>query len=237
MKIGLLPVSILLASMAAAQVSSAPAAPAVSYNSASELNQLVTQLQQTSQGVQLDLASLRIEKWKTDARTKQSTGTDVDSIQRNLKDALPEIMGRLRASPESLPTTFELYRNLDALYDVFISVVESAGAFGGRDEYQTLRNDLNAMEGSRRAFANRMEKLTAAKEGEISDLRVQLQKARAAEQAAPPKKVIVDDAEKPETTAKKKPTHRKPKPHTSSEPQKNEGQQGTPQNPPPNPQP
>lgn len=237
MKICLLSASILLAGMAAAQVSAAPAAPPVSYNSASQLNQLLTQLQQTSQSVQLDLASLRIEKWKTGAATKQSTATDVDSIQRNLKDALPEIMGRLRASPENLGTTFELYRNLDALYDVFTSVVESAGAFGGRDEYQSLRNDLNAMEGSRRALADRMEKLTASKEGEITDLRTQLQKARAAIEAAPPKKVVVDDTREPEKTVKKKSPHHKPKPHASPEEQQKPNQQGTPQNPPPNPQP
>lgn len=234
MKIGLLPISILLGGMAIAQVSPAPP---VSYNSASQLNQLLTQLQQTSQSTQLDLASLRIEKWKTNPTVKQGTATDVDSIQRNLKDALPEIMGRLRDSPENLATTFELYRNLDALYDVFISVVESAGAFGGRDEYQTLRNDLNAMEGCRRAFADRMEKLTAAKEGEMSDLRTQLQKARAAVEAAPPKKVVVDDTQEPEKTVRKKSTHKKPKPHPSTEEQPKENQQSAPQNSPPQPQP
>ena len=31
---------------------------------------------------------------------------------------LPAIIGELRAAPESLVSTFKLYRNLDALYDV-----------------------------------------------------------------------------------------------------------------------
>jgi hypothetical protein len=238
MKIGLLSVTILLAEMATCQVAPAPTAPPVSYNSASELNQLLTTLQQTSQTTQLDLASLSIERWKVDSNTKRNTAADVDSIQRNLQTALPEIMGRLRSSPESLPPTFELYRNLDALYDVFSSVVESAGAFGNRDEYQALRNDLNAMESSRRAFADRMEKLTTTKENEITDLRTQLQKARAVEQATPPKKVVVDDAQEPEKPVKKKPVHKKPKPQTSSPPEQKENQQpSTPQNPQPNPQP
>ena len=236
MKMAFLSVSILLAGTALAQVSPVPASPAVSYTSANELNQLLAQLQQTAQGAQLDLASLRIEKWKTDANTKQNTATDVDSIQRNLKDALPEIMGRLRASPESLPTTFELYRNLDALYDVFTSVVESSGAFGPRDEYQALRNDLGALERSRRSFADRMEKLTASKESEITELRTQLQKARAVQQAEPPKKVVVDDAQESEKTVKKKPVHRKPKPPAA--PQQSQPQGTTPnQQPSPQPQP
>lgn len=237
MKISFLSVSILLVAVAAAQVSPAPATPAVSYNSASALNQLLTQLQQTSQTTQLDLASLSIERWKVDSNTKRNTAADVDSIQRNLQTALPEIMGRLRSSPESLPPTFELYRNLDALYDVFTSVVESAGAFGNRDEYQALRNDLNAMETSRRAFADRMEKLTTAKENEITDLRTQLQKAKAVEQAAPPKKVVVDDAPEPEKPVKKKPVHKRPKPPAPSQPPQGNQQPGTPQSPAPNPQP
>lgn len=236
MKIGLLSVLILLASMANAQVSPAapaPAAPPVSYSSATELNQLLSQLQQTAQAVQLDLASLRIEKWKTDSNTKQGTAADVDSIQRNLQNALPEITGRLRSSPESLPTTFELYRNLDALYDVFTSVVESAGAFGSRDEYQALENDLSAMQKSRRSFADRMEKLAAAKEADIASLRTQLQKAQTVQEATPPKKVVVDDTEEPKTV-KKKSTAKKPKPATSTPAQPATGSQ--PQTPPQNPQ-
>ena len=38
----------------------------------------------------------------------------------------------LKNSPENLALTFKAYRNLDALYDVLNSVVESAGAFAAR---------------------------------------------------------------------------------------------------------
>lgn len=241
MNISFLSLPILLATMAMAQVSpgSQAAAPPVSYNSATELNHLLSQLQQTSQAMQLDLASLRIEKWKTDANTKQSTTNDIDSIQRNLKDALPEIMGRLQSSPEGLPTSFELYRNLDALYDVFTSVVESAGAFGSRNEYQSLQNDLRALETERHAFADRMEKLATAKEGEVANLRSQLQKAQAVQEATPPKKVVVDDTEEPKKPVKKKPSAKKAKPApASTTPTTPENKPpAQPQNPPPNPQP
>ena len=246
MKIRFILACFLLASVAVAQDSQPNAAPStpVSYNSASELNSLLTQLQQTAQSVQLDLASLRIEKWKTDANTKQSTATDVSSIQRNLKEALPEITNRLKNSPESLPTTFELYRNLDALYEVFSSVVESAGAFGTRDEYQTLQTDLGAMQKSRRSFADRMDKLAGSKEAEILNLRTQLQKAQVAQEATPPKKTVIDDtddqAKKPVT--KKKPVAKKPKPSAPNpvqpaQGQSSDGTQAQPaQNPPSNPQ-
>jgi len=214
----LLPV--LLAGVATAQVApsnppSSVAAP-VPYSSVSELNLLLSQLEQTSQAVQLDLAKLRIEKWKTDANTKRGTQADADSIQRNLQNALPEIVAQLRNSPENLTATFKLYRNLDALYDVFASVVESAGAFGSRDEFQSLQNDFNALERSRHAVADRMETLTDTKEGELVKLRMELQTAQAAAAAlppTPPKKVVVDD-----TQPVKKPTNKKSTSKTSKKP-------------------
>jgi DNA repair exonuclease SbcCD ATPase subunit len=174
----------------------------------SELNLLLSQLEQTSQATQLDLAKLRIERWKTDANTKRSTQTDVESIQRNLQNALPEIVTQLRNSAEDLATTFKLYRNLDALYGVLGSVVESAGAFGSRDDFQSLQNDLTALERARHSFADRMDTLASLKEGELARLRAQVQTLQAAQTAAspPPKKVVVDDTEAPKKTVKKKST-------------------------------
>jgi len=194
--------------------SAAPNAP-VSYSSMTELNQLISNLQQASQGAQESLSHLRIEKWKTDSATKRQTEADSQSILRNLQNALPTMLTELKNSPENLALTFKVYRNLDALYDVMSSLTESTGAFGGKDEYQALSNDLGNIESSRRAFAERMDKLANAKEGEIAQLRVDLQTARA---AAPPKKVVVDDTEPSEA---KKPVHKKsttkPKPKSNSQ--------------------
>jgi hypothetical protein len=123
----------------------------------------------------------------------------------------------VRASPENAAATFKLYRNLDALYDVFGPVVESAGAFGSKDEFQSIQNDLNDLERSRRALAERMETLATAKEGELTRLRAQVHDLQAA--AAPPpspaKKVVVDDTEPPKKPPlKKKPVPKPPKPTT-----------------------
>jgi hypothetical protein len=157
-------------SVCLAQAADTQPAPPVAYSSISELNQLVGNLQQTSQQIQDDLSRLRIEKWKTDSATKHQTSSDVESIKRNLQTALPGILSDLKNSPESTPLTFKLYRNLDALYDVTSSVVESTGAFGGRDEFESLNRDLESLEHSRRAFADRVDKIATAKETEIGQL-------------------------------------------------------------------
>jgi len=212
------------ATVAAQQGASATSGtpPPVAYASVSELNGMLAQLQQTAQSMQSDLEKMRIEKWKAGASTKQQTLANVESIQRNLRSALPEVIAQLNNAPEDLGVSFKLYRNLDALYDVFGSVVESAGAFGSKDEFQSLINDMTGLESARHAFGERMQKLTASKEDELTRLRAQI-KALTAAPAAPappptPKKIIVDDTEPPKKALKKKATKPKPPPTTTDAP-------------------
>lgn len=190
----------------------------MSYASVTQLNGLLGQLEATSQKTQSDLVKLRIEHWKAETSYKRQALGNVDSIQRNLQGALPEIIGQLRSAPENLPATFKLYRNLDALYDVLGSVTEGAGAFGSKDDLQSLSNDLSSFEGTRKQLAERIDNLSAAKEAEIARLRTDLKNAQA--EAAPPKKIVVDDNEPAKKPApKKKITTKKPateKPATDS---------------------
>ncbi len=196
-----------------------PPQSAVSYASVSQVNGLLSQLEETSKATQNDLMRLRIEKWKTDGSTKKQTLGNVDAIQRNLQSALPEIIAQLRNSPDDMPATFKLYRNLDALYDVMGGVAESAGAFGPKDDFQSISNDLSGFEGTRKQLAERLANLAAAKEQEIVRLRTDLKTAQAAVPVAAPKKTVVDDnepAKKPAT--KKKPAAKKPPAKTTTPP-------------------
>jgi hypothetical protein len=194
-----------------ASAAPSPQGAAVSYASVTQLNGLLAQLEATSKTTQADLMKLRIDRWKTDGGSKKQALGNVDSIQRNLQNALPGIIGQLRGTPEDMPATFKLYRNLDALYDVLGSVVESTGAFGSKEDMQALSADLNTFEATRRQVAERLENLAASKEQEIVRLRTDLKTAQAAAPAAPPKKIVVDDNEPAKKPAvKKKPVAKKP---------------------------
>jgi hypothetical protein len=216
--------TLLLAAAAVAQ-SGAPASPTrgdaqggqpVSYASMTQLNGLLAQLEENSKSTQADLVKLRIERWKTDGASKKANLANVDSIQRNLQGALPEIISQLRAAPEDMPATFKLYRNLDALYDVVGSVAEGAGAFGSKDDFQSLSNDLTGFENSRKQLAQRMESLSSAKEAEIVRLRADLKTAQAAiPPAPPPKKIVVDDNESVKKPVVKKKTKPATPPNTA----------------------
>lgn len=230
-----------IGSMAMAQSAppSQPAVEPVQPAATGQVNVLLEQVEKTAQDMQADLSRLRIERWKTDANTRRSTQGDVASVQRNLRDALPEIIAQLRSAPDSLPPTFKLYRNLDALYDVFSSVVEAAGAFGSKDDYRSLANDLDELEKSRRSFAERVDTLSNSKEAEITALRVQLHDAQAALAAVPPppKKVVAEEAEQPKPV-KKKSKAAKPPAATASQTSKSKPatSQATPQTGPAQPQ-
>jgi hypothetical protein len=194
-----------------ASAAPSPQGAAVSYASVTQLNGLLGQLEATAKTTQADLLKLRIERWKTDGGTKKQALGNVDSIQRNLQNALPAIIGQLRAAPEDMTATFKLYRNLDALYDVLGSVAESTGAFGSKDDLQALSTDLNSFEATRKQIAERLENLAVSKEQEIVRLRAELKTAQAAVPVEPPKKIVVDDNEPAKKLpAKKKPVAKKP---------------------------
>jgi cytochrome c556 len=209
-------IAVFAAALAQAQTTAGTQSP-VAYASVSELNAILAQLQQTAQRIQSDLEKTRIEKWKTDGATKKQTLADVESIQRNLQSTLPETIAQLNNSPEDLGTSFKLYRNLDALYSVFGSVAELAGAFGSKDEFQSLDNDLNGLKSARREFGDRMQKLAASKEDELTRLRAQV-KTLTATPPPPPKKIVVDDTEPAKKPVKKKVTKPKPPATTTDTP-------------------
>jgi hypothetical protein len=198
------PLVVMAWAAASAQTPISDSQPPVAYASASELNNILAQVNQTAQNIDGDLGKTRIEKWKADSGIKREIQGNVESVRRNVQTALPEMITQLNNAPEDLAASFRLYRNLDALYDVFGQVVESAGAFGSKDEYQNLSNDMTALQSARRTLGERMQSLAATKESELSRLRTQLRAAQAAVPPPAPKKTVVDDTEPPKKPVKKK---------------------------------
>ncbi|HKN69519.1 MAG TPA: hypothetical protein VJX30_00555, partial [Terriglobales bacterium] len=81
---------------------------------------------------------------------------------------------------------------------------------GSKDEFKSLGNDMTGLETARRTFGERMQKLAASKEDELTRLRAQV-KTLSAAPPPPPKKIVVDDTEPPPKPPVKKKTT-KPKP-------------------------
>jgi hypothetical protein len=115
----------------------------------------------------------------------------------------------VRTTPGDLNANFKLYRNLNVLYDVFSRFTETAGAFGNREDFDTLAKDLDGIDSARRALADRLDTLSASAQSELTQYRAQARTAQASP-AEPPKKIVIDDSEPAKPTAKKKKPAAKP---------------------------
>lgn len=205
---------IFISVVAVAQAQSAPPPPANSAPPAS-LSSDLDRLQTAASQANVDIAHMRIEKWKADSGSKQQAQANADSLQRNLTSALPGLISNLRASPQDLTAGFKLYRNLNALYDVLGSFTEAAGAFGPKNEYEALGQQLDVIDSVRRNLGDNLEALTISTQTEMNQLRNQVRVLQqAAVPPAPAKKVVVDNSE----PAKKPATHKKKTTATSGTP-------------------
>jgi hypothetical protein len=212
---------LLLACMlAAAQQPSPTSASAVATApsvGAGSLTALLAPLERAAQTTSLDLAHLRIEKWKGDRAVKDDAAAKTESLERNLTAALPGMVEAVRANPNTLAPALKLYRNLNAVYDVLAFVTEAAGAFAPKDEFRALAGDLQEIDTSRRALADALESMAAAQDQEVLRLRTQIQ-------ATPTevKKIVVDDAEpapKPAPKRRKKAAPANPPPASPPQPE------------------
>lgn len=196
-----------LSSLALAQTSSAPV-PRTGNPSASPILVDLDRLQAAASQANSDLSYMHIQKWKADGTTKQQAQDNAESIRRNLTEALPTLITGVRNAPQDMGAQFKLYRNLNALYDVFGSLTESAGAFGAKSDYEAMAQQLAVFDSVRRNLGDSLESLTSSTQTELNQLRTQVQtlQQHAAAAATPPKKVVVDDNEPVKKTKKKKST-------------------------------
>jgi hypothetical protein len=217
-RIALFALSLLLSLTAFAQAHpSAPAGRPTAGPIDVQFANTLIQLQQAVQDANVALGRLRIDKWKTDGAQKQQAQANVESLQRNLSAAFPELLQKVRENPQDLSVNFKLYRNLSAVYDVLASVTEASGAFGPKDQYQALGQPVSVMDAVRRSLADRMESLAASKEAELARLRAAAATAAPAQAATTGvKKIVVDDNA---PTPKSKKTKPKPKASTEKPPQ------------------
>jgi hypothetical protein len=179
-------------------------APSVSRAPVSSVLPDLDRLRAAASQATLDLGHLRIDKWKADANSKQQAQANADSIRRNLTSALPVLIDAVRSAPQDLNAEFKLYRNLNALYDVFASLTEVTGAFGPKGDYEALARQLETFDSVRRNLGDALEQLTSSTQSEVVQLRTQVRAYQQAAAAAPPKKVVVDDTQPAKKTVHKK---------------------------------
>ena len=113
------------------------------------LDLIIAQLQKAALATNGDLGKLRIEKWKTDSDQKDQLQKISDSIQRNLTNAVPGLIGDIQSSHGNVSATFKLYHNITIVYEYLTSLTDAAGVLGKKEEYEPLAADAAALDSAR----------------------------------------------------------------------------------------
>lgn len=170
-------------------------------------------LQRSLDEVQQTVAAVRLDKWKRGS-VRDEAGTNIDAIQRYMQGTLPALLKEADATPAALTKVLPLSRNVDALYDVLLHVVEAARVSAPGDQVGQLQQAMGDLEKARIALDNQIQQTADSQEKQIVQLRTTVQKQdvslRAAATAPPAPKCPA-----PATPAKKK-RHVTKKPEASS---------------------
>jgi len=186
-----------------------------------DLNAVLQQIQQTTGSANLNIAKLRIEKWKTDSEQKKQMQQIADSLQKNISNAVPGLITDVENSKGSVLASFKLYHNLNVVYEFLSGLADAAGAFGKREEYEPLAADAAALDTARQNLSSYVEqaagRLEAATRAAANPgATTQAQKAT----VVPGKKLVIDDEDTPRPKKKSsaKSTKKKTSPSASPSP-------------------
>jgi hypothetical protein len=197
-------------------------------SSRSDLNSTLNDLGRISQATQNDIASLRVEKWKSgwksgflkDGSHKDQAQQAAGSLQRNLANALPGLIRDVQTSRGSISASFKLYDDVSLLCEALDSLIGASEAAGKKNDAAPLVDDYSAMTHVRRALSTYIQQSMATWEtrGKMPVTSFNTPATRPSRQmssASPQiittnegvKKIIIDDTvpeKKPVPAAKKK---------------------------------
>ena len=187
-------------------VQGAPSAPPAA---AGLLRPALDQVQQT-------VGSLNVEKWKKGS-VRDEAGDHIRAILRDMHTTLPPILDTAAASPGTISKMLPVSRNIAALYDVLLSVVEAARISGSGEDSTRLQQALTSLGNARAALDDRLQASAADLEKQEIDLRTTLQAREAVKcVATPPPATPACPAPAPVRKAKRipKPPATPPQPST-----------------------
>lgn len=138
------------------------------------------------------LAGAQPDHWKVPRDVKAAMEGDIEAIQRDLNGTLAGLLQQADAAPGQVPAEFVVYRNVDALYDTLLRVVETADLAAPDQQAQALQNALNNLETARAQLGDAILGQSQSQQNELTGLRRAILQAQAA-QRTPVKTTVVND--------------------------------------------
>jgi hypothetical protein len=179
-----------------------------------DLNAVLQQLQQAASSANLNIAKLRIEKWKTDSEQKRQLQQIADSLQKNISNAVPGLISDVQNSRGSVLASFKLYHNVNVVYEFLSALADATGSFGKREEYEPLAADAAALDAARQNLSTYIEQAAGRTESALAQATAAAQARQNATTTAT-KKIVEGDEDQP-APKRKKPSAKSTKKKTSS---------------------
>jgi hypothetical protein len=136
-----------------------PAAPAPS-----------ARIEPALRGLKQALQSIAVEKWKAPKPVRDTTGTNLNSIKRDIAETMPGLLSAADAAPKSVAALLPVERNLSALYDVVLRVTVVAEAAAPPDQADALESAMTSLDSGRRSFADDLQAVADAQERDVAEL-------------------------------------------------------------------
>ena len=140
-------------------------------------------LQRSLGEVQQVVFSLKLDKWKRGS-VRDEAGTNVAAIQRDLEGTLPKLIKDGDGAPGTLSKVLPVARNVDALYDVLVHLVEQARVSAPGDQVGQLQTAMADLEKARVTLDNQLQQVASVQEKQLVDLRTTVQTQAASLKAA-----------------------------------------------------
>ncbi len=156
-------------------------------------------LQRITVATDSDIADLDVNHWKAGWRSawlksgsrKRQAEEVADSLRRNLKDAVPDLITDVHNSRGSVSASFKLYNDLNLVVESLDSLIGVTKSYGKKGESGPLANDYAALGHLRQDLSSYIQQTAASLEPRM----------RAPGSSSPvpsssahlPKKVVIDD--------------------------------------------
>src|SRR5258708_8193339 len=140
-----------------------------------DLTSTLLELDRIAAPANRDIGHMQIEKWKggwktgctTSTSHRTQAGQSAQSLTRNLKTALPDLIRAALNSRGGMYTTFKVYEDVNLVCQTLDSLVSTAEEYGRKEEYAPLARDYNNLLRLRRSLSAYIEQKAAAPDARI----------------------------------------------------------------------
>lgn len=121
--------------------------------------------------LQQAIGNLQLDKWKKGS-VRDEAAANITSIQKDLQWTLPALLATADQTPGAVSQSLPVARNISALYDVLLRVVDGMRMVAPADQFGQMQQAMAGLEKGRHALDDQMQDRATSQEKQFGDLQV-----------------------------------------------------------------